>query len=228
MLSKDAVESLFLLLCLLLLFNFVFHLHELFNLHTFFDFLLPEALLFSQPLLLEPLTLLRRKLILLKSGVGKVILLLTVSNPLPFFYIALVRFEVTFTPLSLRNFIILHVPLDQSLPVLLPLICAFNFPLGSPISSLLSLQPVLQLLAETAFLVSLHLIVASLALDLPFVVFVLVHTRVINEHIFTVKKRGAHPAAFVAEEVPALVPKGDHWPVFWTGKHLTVLLQLVR
>ena len=178
--------------------------------------------------MLEPLTLLRSKLILLKSGIGKVIFLLTVSNPLPFFYIALVRFEVTFTPLSLRNFIILHVPLDQSLPVLLPLICAFNFPLGSPISSLLSLQPVLQLFAETTFLVSLHLVVASLALDFPFVVFVLVHARVVNEHIFTVKKRGAHPAAFVAEEVPALLPKGDHWPVFRTGEHLTVLLQLVR
>ena len=137
------------------------------------------------------------------------------------------RFEVTFTTLSLRDFIILHVPLDQSLPVFPPVICTFNFSLGSPISSLLSLKPVLQLLAETAFLISLHLIVASFALDLPFVVFVLVHTRVVNEHIFTVKKSRAHSTAFVTEEVPALMPKGDHWPVLRTGKHLTILFQLV-
>ena len=59
------------------------------------------------------------------------------------------------------------------------------------IACLFSLQPVFEFLAEPILIVLKHLIVALLATNLSFIVFVFVGKSVINEHVLAVDDR--HP-----------------------------------
>ena len=82
LLGQDSIKSLFLLLSFLLLLYFILHLHELLYLHALFDLFLAHPLLFGLSLLLQPFSFLRSQLVLLKPGIGEIVLLLTVSDPL--------------------------------------------------------------------------------------------------------------------------------------------------
>ena len=170
-----------------MLFKFILHLHELLDFHALFHVFFSLALVFSDAFELEALSFLGSEFILFQTRVGKVVLLLSFTNTLPFFLISLGCLYIAFTFSSLSNLIVLHIAFDETLSLLLSLFSTLCLTKGSTIPGLLTLGPVLNLLTEAHLLVPLHLVVSLLALELSFIVFVLVNSGVINKHIFTVE-----------------------------------------
>lgn len=116
----------------------------------------------------------------------------SLPNAAPLSQQTLESFYVTLFLFPLGYLIVFSILQNVPLTFFLALLGPLTLSKLCLITCLFSLQPVFEFLAEPILIVLKHLIVALLATNLPFIVFVFVGKGVINEYVLAVD--GRHPS----------------------------------